>query len=100
MRALPHCRAPAECQWHRLLCDSPTRELEVGVPRWRYDAQPLLRYATVAEAPLYREIMEVFAQAATGYASRLSPEDVHAALLARLDSAPGRPTGTCWASPR
>ena len=43
------------------------------MPRWRYDAQPLLRYATVAEAPLYREIMEVFAQAAVGYASRLSP---------------------------
>jgi uncharacterized protein (TIGR02677 family) len=54
--------------------------------RWRYDAQPLLRYATVAEAPLYREIMDIFAQAASGYASRLSPEDVHAALLARLDT--------------
>ena len=54
------------------------------MPRWRYDAQPLLRYATVAEAALYREMMEVFAQAAVGYASRLSPEEVHAALLARL----------------
>jgi hypothetical protein len=32
--------------------------------RWRYDAQPLLRYATMPEAPLYREIMEVFAEAA------------------------------------
>lgn len=53
--------------------------------RWRYDAQPLLRYAAVPEAPMYREIMEVFAEAAAGYRSRLSPEDVHAALLARLD---------------
>ena len=53
--------------------------------RWRYDAQPLLRYATTREAPLYRAIMEIFAKAAAGYASRLSPEDVHAALLARLD---------------
>ena len=59
--------------------------------RWRYDAQPLLRYATVAEAPLYREIMEVFAQAAAGYAGRLSPEDVHAALLARLAPGTGEP---------
>jgi uncharacterized protein (TIGR02677 family) len=63
------------------------------VPRWRYDAQPLLRYATVAEAPLYREIMEVFAQAAAGYASRLSPEDVHAALLARLGPGTGEADG-------
>ena len=61
------------------------------MPRWRYDAQPLLRYATVAEAPLYREIMEIFAQAAAGYASRLSPEDVHAALLARLGPGVGEP---------
>ena len=61
------------------------------MPRWRYDAQPLLRYATVAEAPLYREIMEIFAQAAAGYASRLSPEDVHAALLARLGPGAGEP---------
>jgi uncharacterized protein (TIGR02677 family) len=61
------------------------------MPRWRYDAQPLLRYATVAEAPLHREIMEVFAQAAAGYASRLSPEDVHAALLARLGPGAGEP---------
>ena len=57
--------------------------------RWRYDAQPLLRYATTREAPLYGAIMEIFPEAATGYASRLSPEDVHAALLARLD--PGMP---------
>ena len=34
--------------------------------RWRYDAQPLLRYAAVQEAPMYREIMEVFAEAAAG----------------------------------
>lgn len=61
------------------------------MPRWRYDAQPLLRYATVVEAPLYREIMEIFAQAAAGYASRLSPEDVHAALLARLGAGAGEP---------
>lgn len=53
--------------------------------RWRRDVQPLLRYATTPEAPLYREIMEIFADVAAGYASRLSPEDVHAALLARLD---------------
>jgi hypothetical protein len=52
--------------------------------RWRYDAQPLLRYATVTEAPLHREIMEIFTQAAAGYASRLPPEDVHAAPLVRL----------------
>jgi hypothetical protein len=57
--------------------------------RWHYDAQPLLRYATTREAALYRGIMEIFAEAATSYASRLSPEDVHAALLARLD--PGMP---------
>lgn len=60
--------------------------------RWRRDVQPLLRYATTPEAPLYREIMEIFADAATGYASRLSPEDVHAALLARLDHGTGEPT--------
>ena len=59
--------------------------------RWRYDAQPLLRYATMPEAPLYREIMEIFAEAAAGYASRLSPEDVHAALLARLSPGTGEP---------
>lgn len=53
--------------------------------RWRYDAQPLLRYAAVQEAPMYREIMEVFAEAAAGYNSRLSPEDIYAALLDRLD---------------
>ena len=58
---------------------------------WRYDAQPLLRYASMPEAPLYREIMEIFAEAAAGYASRLSPEDVHAALLARLSSGTGEP---------
>jgi len=53
--------------------------------RWRFDGQPLLRYATVPDAPVYREIMEIFAQAAAGYTGRLSPEDVHAALSARLD---------------
>jgi uncharacterized protein (TIGR02677 family) len=53
--------------------------------RWRYDAQPLLRYAAVQEAPMYREIMEVFAEEAAGYRSRLSPEDIYAALLGRLD---------------
>jgi len=53
--------------------------------RWRFDGQPLLRYATVSDAPVYREIMEIFAQAAAGYTGRLSPEDVHAALSARLD---------------
>jgi hypothetical protein len=60
--------------------------------RWRRDVQPLLRYATTPEAPLYREIMEIFADAAAGYASRLSPEDVHAALLARLDHGTGEGT--------
>ena len=53
--------------------------------RWRYDAQPLRRYAAVQEAPMYREIMEVFAEAASGYHSRLSPEDIYATLLGRLD---------------
>lgn len=53
--------------------------------RWRFDGQPLLRYATVPDAPVYREIMEVFAQAAAGYTGRLSPEDVQVALSARLD---------------
>ena len=57
--------------------------------RWRYDVQPLLRYATLPDAPLYREIMEIFAEAAAGYASRLSPDDVHAALLARLNAGSG-----------
>ena len=33
---------------------------------WRYDTQPLLRYATMPEAPLYREIMEIFAEAFAG----------------------------------
>src|SRR5215472_8186686 len=59
--------------------------------RWRYDAQPLLRYATMPEAPFYREIMEIFAEAAAGYVSRLSPEDVHAALLARLNPGTDEP---------
>jgi uncharacterized protein (TIGR02677 family) len=54
------------------------------VPRWRFDGQPLLRYATMPEAPMYREIVQLFADAAAGYSSRLSPEDVHAALVARL----------------
>jgi uncharacterized protein (TIGR02677 family) len=58
---------------------------------WRFDSQPLLRYATTREAPVYREIMAVFAEAAAGYASRLSPEDVYAALLARLDPGTGEP---------
>ena len=40
---------------------------------WRYDAQPLLRYATMPEAPLYREIMEIFAEAAAGYAAGCPP---------------------------
>jgi uncharacterized protein (TIGR02677 family) len=53
--------------------------------RWHYDAQPLLRYAAVQEAPMYREIMEVFAEAAASYHSRLSTEDIYAALLDRLD---------------
>ena len=53
--------------------------------RRRSDAQPLLRYATVPEhAPMYRAIMELFTEAAAGYASRLRVEDVHAALVARL----------------
>ena len=53
--------------------------------RWRFDGQPLLRYTTVPEAPVYREIMEIFAEASAGYTGRLSPEEVHAALSARLD---------------
>jgi uncharacterized protein (TIGR02677 family) len=61
------------------------------VPRWRFDGQPLLRYATVPDAPMYREIMQVFADAAAGYGSRLSPEDVYAALLARLGPDTGEP---------
>jgi len=40
---------------------------------------------------MYREIMQVFADAAAGYSSRLSPEDVHAALLARLGPDTGEP---------
>jgi uncharacterized protein (TIGR02677 family) len=53
--------------------------------RRRSDAQPLLRYATGHEhAPVYRAIMELFTEAAAGYASRLRVEDVHAALVARL----------------
>lgn len=59
------------------------------MPRWQFDGQPLLRYATVPEAPMYREILQVFADAAAGYSSRLSPEDVHDALLARLGLAAG-----------
>jgi uncharacterized protein (TIGR02677 family) len=47
----------------------------------RPDAQPLLRYATVTDAPLYRAIVEVFATAAAGYTGRLSPADVHHLLL-------------------
>jgi len=53
--------------------------------RWRFDGQPLLRYTTVPEAPVYREIMEIFAEAAAGYTGRLSPEEVHAALSVSLD---------------
>jgi uncharacterized protein (TIGR02677 family) len=45
------------------------------------DAQPLLRYATVAEAPLHRAIIDVFTTAATGYTGRLSPADVHGLLI-------------------
>jgi hypothetical protein len=40
---------------------------------------------------MYREIMEIFAEAAAGYASRLSPEDVHAALVARLNPGASEP---------
>jgi uncharacterized protein (TIGR02677 family) len=50
----------------------------------RGDVQPLLKYATLPDAPIYRAIVDVFTEAAAGYASRLSPEDVHAALVARL----------------
>ena len=47
----------------------------------RPDVQPLLRYATVPDAPLYRAIMDVFAVAVAGYSGRLSPADVHQLLL-------------------
>jgi uncharacterized protein (TIGR02677 family) len=50
----------------------------------RGDVQPLLKYATLPDAPLYRAIVDVFTEAAAGYASRLSPEDVHATLAARF----------------
>jgi uncharacterized protein (TIGR02677 family) len=66
-----------------------TSRAEKTVARWQFDGQPLLRYATVPEAPMYREILQVFADAAAGYSSRLSPEDVHAVLLARLGPADG-----------
>jgi len=47
----------------------------------RADTQPLLRYATSRTgAPVYRAIIDLFTEAAAGYASRLRPEDVHAAL--------------------
>lgn len=56
----------------------------------RPDAQPLLRFATVPEPPVYRAIIEVFTAAATGYNGRLSPEDVRAALVACVyDLTPG-----------
>ncbi len=54
----------------------------------RPDAQPLLRFATVPEAPVYRAIIEVFTAAATGYNGRLSPEDVRAALVAAAADEP------------
>ena len=47
----------------------------------RTDVQPLLRYATVPEAPLYRAIIDVFTAAAAGYTGRLSPNDVLAVLM-------------------
>src|SRR5260370_8410040 len=72
-------RGPASCG------HGTTRRPEPAMVRWRFDGQPLLRYATVPDAPVYREIMEIFAQAPAGYTGRLSPEDVHAALSARLD---------------
>lgn len=56
-------------------------EVTAGVTRPPADVQPLLKYATVPEAPVYRAIVEVFTEAAAGYASRLSPEDVRAALI-------------------
>jgi uncharacterized protein (TIGR02677 family) len=59
--------------------------------RWRFDGQPLLRYATTPDAPVYREIMEIFTEAAAGYTGRLSPEDVHAVLVARLAPAADDP---------
>jgi hypothetical protein len=75
-------------------------ELEVGMPRWRYDAQPLLRYATVAEAPLYREIMEVFAtqRPATRAGSRRRTSTRRCSHA--LDPVPGNPPRTSRASPR
>ena len=48
----------------------------------RPDTQPLLRYATVSDAPRYRAIIEVFTAAAAGYTGRLSPADVHTVLAA------------------
>lgn len=54
----------------------------------RPDAQPLLRYATGRDAPLYRTIVEVFTTAAAGYAGRLSPDDVHAVLAAAAADEP------------
>jgi uncharacterized protein (TIGR02677 family) len=60
----------------------------------RPDAQPLLRYATAPDAPLYRAVVEVFATAAAGYTGRLSPVDVHQLLLngGQLDPDDAQPT--------
>ena len=71
------------------------------MPRWRYDAQPLLRYATVAEAPLYREIMEIFAQAAAGYAGQGSRRRTSTRRCWHaLGRGPGSLPRTSQASPR
>ena len=64
--------------------------------RKQRDTQPLLRYATHAtHAPVYREIVDLFSEAAAGYASRLRAEDVHAALVAQATPPPDDdPAGT------
>jgi len=67
-----------------LIFPLPLTKWEGAVGRRRLDQQPLLRYATVPEAPLYREIMDIFTEASASYASRLSPEMVHDALSLRL----------------
>src|SRR5690349_8268483 len=64
------------------------------MPGRRLDWQPLLRCATVRQAPLYRLIVEVFTVAAAGYTGRLSAADVHQLLLVgdRLDPDSDPPT--------
>ena len=51
------------------VCPSRMRRTGDLMAHWRYDAQPLPRSATTPEAPLYRAIMEIFAEAAAGDAS-------------------------------